>query len=191
MQLPRGHLVRMGSCSSRGWRGPQGLRHFLWFDSTFADFLARYRITGSMHNPATSCANRRSHGMATSKETDFVSIEHIAQSILFVRGRRALLDSDLAAMYGVADQAIQRTGQTQRGALSADFAFHTAEESKALKSQIATSTSGRGRHSKYTTYAFTEHGAIKRRTASIRSQLRSSRCRRANVASGSRAIESV
>ena len=135
MQLPRGHLVRMGSCSSRGWRGPQGLRHFLWFDSTFADFLARYRITGSMHNP-TSCANRKSHGMATSKETDFVSIEHIAQSILFVRGRRALLDSDLAAMYGVATKRFtNRSDATWR-------AFRQISPSNYLRKK---QNSGRGR----------------------------------------------
>src|SRR6185436_4648679 len=29
MQLPRGHLVRMDSCTGRGWRSPQGLRRFL------------------------------------------------------------------------------------------------------------------------------------------------------------------
>ena len=40
--------------------------------------------------------------MTKSKGTDFVSIERIAQSILFVRAQRVLLDSELAALYGVA-----------------------------------------------------------------------------------------
>jgi hypothetical protein len=39
--------------------------------------------------------------MTTSKDLDFVSLERIAQSILVLRERRVLLDSNLAAMYGV------------------------------------------------------------------------------------------
>ena len=40
--------------------------------------------------------------MTTSRDTEFISIERIAQSILILREQRVLLDSDLAAMYGVA-----------------------------------------------------------------------------------------
>ena len=66
--------------------------------------------------------------MATSKETDFVSIEHIAQSILFVRGRRALLDSDLAAMYGVATKRFNEQVRRNLARFPADFAFQLSEE---------------------------------------------------------------
>jgi hypothetical protein len=42
MQLPRGHLVRTDSCSSRGWRSPQGLRRSffrVYFPASFSGSL--------------------------------------------------------------------------------------------------------------------------------------------------------
>jgi phage regulator Rha-like protein len=43
----------------------------------------------------------------------------------------------------------------------ADFAFQLNEaEASALRSQFVTLESGRGRHSKYRPWAFTEHGAL-------------------------------
>ena len=100
--------------------------------------------------------------MTTSEETDFVSIERIAQSILFVRGRRALLDSDLAAMYGVATKRFNEQVKRNLARFPADFAFQLSEdEAESLRSQFATlKNSGRGQHRKYRPYVFTEHGAI-------------------------------
>ena len=39
--------------------------------------------------------------MDMTDENALVPIEHIAQSILILRGQRVLLDNDLAALYGV------------------------------------------------------------------------------------------
>lgn len=100
--------------------------------------------------------------MTTSKEADFVSIERIAQSILFVRGQRVLLDSDLAAMYGVTTKRFNEQFKRNLSRFPADFAFQLSDvEVKSLRSQFATLKKGRrGQHRKYLPYSFTEHGAI-------------------------------
>lgn len=43
--------------------------------------------------------------MDMTDQTALMPIEHIARSILVLRGQRVLLDTDLAALYGVPDQA--------------------------------------------------------------------------------------
>jgi hypothetical protein len=94
-----------------------------------------------------------------------------------VRGRRIVLDSDLAALYEVPTKVFNQTIRRNADRFPVDFLFQLTEEEFAnLKSQIATSSSeapqglrsqfvtletdGRGRHRKYLPWAFTEHGAI-------------------------------
>ena len=94
-----------------------------------------------------------------------------------VRGRRIVLDSDLAALYGVPTKVFNQTIRRNANRFPADFLFQITEEEFAnLKSQFVTSkpggaerlrsqivtleTDGRGRHRKYLPWAFTEHGAI-------------------------------
>lgn len=100
--------------------------------------------------------------MTTDSDTDFVSIERIAQSILVFRQRRVLLDSDLAAMYGVTTKRFNEQVKRNLARFPADFAFQLSdEEAESLRSQFATlKKSRRGQHRKYLPYAFTEHGAI-------------------------------
>jgi hypothetical protein len=99
--------------------------------------------------------------MTTNRNSDVVSVEHISQIIHVLRGHRVILDKDLAATYGVQTRALNQAVKRNAERFPQDFRFAlTAEESKALKSQAATFKSGSGRHSKYSTYAFTEHGAI-------------------------------
>jgi hypothetical protein len=95
-------------------------------------------------------------------DTDFVSIERIAQSIMVLRERRVLLDSDLAAMYGVTTKRFNEQVKRNLARFPADFTFQLSdEEEESLRSQIATLKKGRrGQHRKYLPYAFTEHGAI-------------------------------
>src|SRR5215469_11719436 len=87
--------------------------------------------------------------------------EHIARSILVLRGQRVLLDTELADLYGVTTKRFNEQVRRNRERFPADFMFQrTTEEAKALRSQIATSKiSGRGGR-RYLPYAFTEHGAI-------------------------------
>lgn len=82
-----------------------------------------------------------------------------------------LLDTGLAALYGVGAKRFNEQVRRNRHRFPADFMFQlTAEESRALRSQFATFKSGRGQHRKYLPYAFTEQGA-----AMLSSVLRSAR----------------
>ena len=58
-----------------------------------------------------------------------------------IRGRRIVLDSDLAALYGVPTKVFNQTIQRNADRFPADFAFQlTREEVANLRSQIVTSS---------------------------------------------------
>jgi hypothetical protein len=98
--------------------------------------------------------------MTKGKETDFVSNERIAQSILSVRARRVLLDSELAILYGVATARLNQQVRRNLERFPGDFMFQlTADEHNSLMLQIATSKPGRGGRRK-PPLVFTEHGAL-------------------------------
>jgi hypothetical protein len=89
-------------------------------------------------------------------KTDVALIE---QRIYTIRGVRIILDSDLAALYGVHTKRLNEQYRRNRKRFPEDFAFQlTAGEADSLRSQIATSRSHGGR--RYRPYAFTEHGAL-------------------------------
>jgi hypothetical protein len=90
-----------------------------------------------------------------------VPTEEITRAILVLRGHRVLLDSELAALYGVTTKRFNEQVRRNAKRFPADFMFQlTTEEISSLRSQFATLKLGRGQHRKYLPYAFTEHGAI-------------------------------
>ncbi len=85
----------------------------------------------------------------------------VSQKIRMVRGQRVLLDSDLAALYGV--KTLRLNEQVRRNAerFPEDFILRlTNQELGSLRSQFAILKTGRGQHRKYPPLAFTEHGAV-------------------------------
>ena len=65
-----------------------------------------------------------------------------------------MLDSDLAALYGVTPKRLNEQVKRNRQRFPADFMFQlTADETRSLRSQIATLHPGRGHHRKYAPYA--------------------------------------
>lgn len=87
-------------------------------------------------------------------------IRHITHSILILRGQRVLLDSDLAALYGVSTARLNQQVRRNLERFPADFMFQlNTKEHAALMLQFATSKPGRGGRRK-PPLAFTEHGAI-------------------------------
>ena len=90
-----------------------------------------------------------------------VPLERVERSILILRGHRVILDSDLAALYGVPVKRLNEQVKRNIDRFPDDFAFIlTEEEYEALRSQFATLKTGRGGHRKYLPRAFTEHGAL-------------------------------
>lgn len=90
------------------------------------------------------------------------SAEPIFPHISVVRDAYVMLDSDLAALYGVITKRLNEKVRRNRGQFPEDFMFQLTDvEAAALRSQIATlKTVGRGQHRKYQPWVFTEHGAI-------------------------------
>jgi hypothetical protein len=82
--------------------------------------------------------------------------------IFVVRGKRVVLDSDLAALYGVPTKRLNQQVRRNPERFPQDFAFLlSSEEWESLRLQIATlNKPGRGGHRKFLPYAFTEHGAL-------------------------------
>jgi hypothetical protein len=84
----------------------------------------------------------------------------IQSRIVTIRGRRVILDADLARLYGVETKRLNEQVRRNEDRFPDDFAFQlTAEEVRTNWSQIATS-SGKHRGKTYRPFAFTEHGAI-------------------------------
>jgi len=110
------------------------------------------------------------------KGTDsIVPIERIQKCIYLIRGRKVLLDSDLARLYGVETKVLNQAAARHRRRFPSDFMFRLSkEEFNNLRSQIVTSSWG-GR--RYPPYAFTEQGV-----AMLSSVLQSSRAIEVNIA---------
>jgi phage regulator Rha-like protein len=100
-------------------------------------------------------------------------IQLIQNRIYEIRGERVMLDKDLAALYEVEtkvfNQAIKRNSKRFPGDFmfqltkdewaSLKFQIETQEKQHdSLRSQIVTLKTGRGEHSKYLPYVFTEQG---------------------------------
>ena len=86
-----------------------------------------------------------------------VSVE---SRILVLREQKVILDADLAELYGVPVKRLNEQVKRNQERFPADFMFRLSpEESESLRSQTATSKTGRGGR-RYAPYAFTEHGAI-------------------------------
>ncbi|HVT99329.1 MAG TPA: ORF6N domain-containing protein [Acidobacteriaceae bacterium] len=89
-----------------------------------------------------------------------LTVKPIESQIILVRGQRVLIDSDLAALYGVEVRAINQAVKRNKSRFPPDFVFRlTAKDLRTLRSQTVISNSNRGGR-RYLPYVFTEHGAI-------------------------------
>src|SRR4030042_6297478 len=86
--------------------------------------------------------------------------DDITTLIITVRGKRVILDRDLAALYGVPTFRFNEAVKRNRNRFPEDFMFQlTGDEAACLTSQIAMSKSRRGGR-RTLPYAFTEHGTV-------------------------------
>lgn len=102
-----------------------------------------------------------------------ISAEVVATNILLVRGKKVMLDSDLARLYGVETKNLNLQVKRNNKRFPDDFMFKLTKE-ETLRLQNATSKRG-GR--RYTPYAFTEQGV-----AMLSSVLKSERAIWVNIA---------
>ena len=86
-------------------------------------------------------------------------IEEIRNRIYEIRGRQVMLDKDLAELYGVEVKNLNKAVSRNIERFPDDFMFQlTKEEHEFLRFQNGTIKKGRGEHSKYLPYVFTEQG---------------------------------
>ncbi|MEK7194408.1 MAG: ORF6N domain-containing protein [Patescibacteria group bacterium] len=110
------------------------------------------------------------------KNSGPVSIVAIEQRIFTVRGRRVMLDSDLAVLYGVRTKALNQALRRNLDRFPEDFAFQlTKAELKNLKSQIVTSSSSHGGRRTFP-WVFADYGVVM-----LASVLRSDRAVQASI----------
>ncbi len=88
---------------------------------------------------------------------EIIPIERIAQSIRWIRGQKVLLDSDLAALYGVTTGNLNKALKRNSDRFPSDFMFELKpEELTNLKFQFGISRWGGRRRSR--PHVFTEQG---------------------------------
>ena len=106
---------------------------------------------------------------------EVISIERIARAILVIRREKVMLDSDLAALYGVTTGNLNKAVKRNAERFPTDFMFQLdAEEVANLKFQFGISSWG-GRRRR--PYAFTEQAV-----AMLSSVLNSERALKVNIA---------
>lgn len=105
-------------------------------------------------------------------EAPAFNLEELKSHIYIVRGKKVMLDRDLAELYGVETKALNQAVKRNIGRFPEDFMFQPKGkelfslrlqimEVTSLRSQIVTLNevyegSRRGQHSKYKPYVFTE-----------------------------------
>jgi phage regulator Rha-like protein len=109
--------------------------------------------------------------------SEIVSQSLVENKIYLFRGKKVMLSEDLAGLYGVLPKVLNQAVKRNIERFPNDFMFQlTEKEVRFLRSQIVTLETGKGRHSKYLSYAFTEQGV-----AMLSSVLKSKKAIRVNI----------
>ena len=88
-----------------------------------------------------------------------MELQIIQGRIFQLRGARVMFDFHLAELYETETRTLKQAVKRNIKRFPPDFMFElTREEYYSLRSQIVTLKSGRGEHSKYLPFAFTEQG---------------------------------
>ena len=86
-------------------------------------------------------------------------LEELRTRIHEIRGIQVMLDKDLAELYGVEVKNLNKAVKRNIDRFPPDFMFQlTKEELNTLRFQNGTLKAGRGEHTKYLPYVFTEFG---------------------------------
>ena len=88
-----------------------------------------------------------------------MEVRKVEQLIYFVRGKRVMLDADLAQLYEVDVKSLNKAVKRNVERFPEDFMFQlTEKEHESLRFQIGTLKSEHGQHRKYLPFVFTQEG---------------------------------
>ncbi|MCK5243076.1 ORF6N domain-containing protein, partial [bacterium] len=106
---------------------------------------------------------------------EIIPFERIEQKIYFIRGKKVMLDRDLAELYGVTTKALNQGVKRNKGRFPADFMYQLSD---AEKDELVTNCDRLQniKHSSVLPYVFTENGV-----AMLSSVLKSARAVRINI----------
>jgi hypothetical protein len=158
-----GHRMAVGPCGTP--RPPPGQVRFFSCPVTPAGQYCGVDPAGDPVSGGKTMASGKAAGAEPRRHngvnaTAIIPIQRVQSLILLIRGQKVILDSDLAALYGVTTARLNEQVKRNAERFPADFMFRLSpEEFDDLMSQFATSNAGRGGRRKLP-YAFTEHGAI-------------------------------
>ena len=86
-----------------------------------------------------------------------MQLQTIQNKIHEIRSHQVMLDFDLAELYEVETRVLKQSVRRNIDRFPSDFMFElTRDENNSLRSQIVTLKAGRGQHTKYPPFAFTE-----------------------------------
>jgi len=110
------------------------------------------------------------------EKKELIPQEIIESKILLIRGRKVMLDRDLAGLYGVETKAINQAVKRNSQRFPDDFMFRLSAEEARLLSRSQFVTLKKGQNIKYLPYVFTENGV-----AMLSSVLNSDRAIQVNI----------
>jgi hypothetical protein len=88
-----------------------------------------------------------------------MQLQLIQKKIYEIRGQKVMLDFDLAELYKTETKVLKQAVKRNIRRFPPDFMFElTRNEYNLLRSQIVTLEKGRGKHTKFNPFAFTEQG---------------------------------
>jgi ORF6N domain len=109
-------------------------------------------------------------------DIEIIPAERIAQSILYLRGQKVMLDYNLASLYGIETRALKQAARRNRGRFPDDFMFElSTKEVETLVSQFVIPSVRKFGEAR--PMAFTEQGV-----AMLSSVLHSARAVKVNIA---------
>lgn len=89
---------------------------------------------------------------------DLIPAERIVSKIYLIRGKKVMIDRDLAELYGVPTKVLNQAVKRNINRFPDDFMFQlSVNEAESLRSQFVTSKIGRGGQ-RWSSNAFTEQG---------------------------------
>ena len=96
------------------------------------------------------------------KRAPIVPTDSVESRILNIRGQKVIIDSDLAAIYGVTTKRLNEQVKRNAKRFPSDFLFQlTRDEAEVvMRSRSQNATLKRGQNIKFLPYVFTENGAV-------------------------------
>lgn len=96
------------------------------------------------------------------KRAPIVPTDSVESRILNIRGQKVIIDSDLAAIYGVTTKRLNEQVKRNAKRFPSDFLFQLTrnEAEVVMRSRSQNATLKRGQNIKFLPYVFTENGAV-------------------------------